>query len=128
MAVELLTPTTCELALANVPATLAKVKAERASCDSLITKLCGDLPPGSAACTIVKDRTPSFPRERCDEMLKHYAEVLQQLKELDQQQGMQMPPGMHPGGPGMPAPGAAPGAQPPGAGPGAQPPGAPPNP
>jgi hypothetical protein len=77
-----------------MPATLAKVKAARASCDSLVSKLCKDLPPGSAACDLVKEKTPSFPAARCGEMLQHYDEVLGSLRQIDQQ-----------GGPGMGAPG-----------------------
>jgi hypothetical protein len=107
-AVQLLTPSTCEVALAAVPATLAKVKAARVQCDSLVSKLCGDLPPGSQTCNMVRERTPSFPTERCTEMLAHYADVLASLKQMDQAGGPQMrapgmgqPPGV-PGGPGAP--------------------------
>ena len=110
---DLLTPSTCEVALAGVPATLAKVKAERVPCDNLVNKLCADLTPGSSACAMVKERTPSFPHERCSQMLERYADVLGELKQMEQQQGPQMGGSPH----GMP-PGAAPGA-PPGAAPGA---------
>jgi hypothetical protein len=106
-AVELLTPSTCEAALVSLPATLTKLKAARASCDKLVSKLCGDLTPGSQTCAMVKDKTPSFPAQRCDEMLKHYDEVIGELKRMDQQQGgMQMsaPGGPHGPGPGMPPP------------------------
>jgi hypothetical protein len=115
-ATDLLTPSTCEAAILAVPATLAKVKAERASCDSLVTKLCADLPPGSKTCAMVRERTPSFPRERCDGMLGHYDEVIGELKQMEQQGGPQMggphgPPGAMPGMPmpRAPMPGAAPG-------------------
>ena len=94
-AVDLLTPSACEVALAAVPATLAKVKAARVPCDNLVTKLCKDLPPNSSTCQMVTQRTPSFPAERCQEMLKHYDEVLAQLKGMEQQGGMPM--GAHPG-------------------------------
>jgi hypothetical protein len=107
----LLTPSTCELALETVPATLAKVKAERASCDSLVSKLCKDLPPGSAACNLVTERTQMFPAERCKEFLQNYDSVLAEVKMLDQQAAMQggaQPPGMPHGMP----PGMPPGAQP----------------
>jgi hypothetical protein len=65
---------------------------------------------------MVKERTPGFPRERCDEMLAHYDEVIGGLKQMDQQQAGQMGgpghggPGVPPGAPGMPqgAPGATP--------------------
>jgi len=109
-AVQLLTPSTCEVALAAVPATLAKIKAERVPCDTLVGKLCGDLPPGSQTCAMVRERTTSFPTERCTEMLAHYDEVVQSLKQMDQQAAAQMNggPGLgHP--PGMQvAPGTAP--------------------
>jgi hypothetical protein len=102
-AAELLTPSTCQAALNVVPATLAKVKAARASCDSLVAKLCADLPPGSTTCAMVKERTPSFPPDRCTEMMSHYDEVIGELRQIEQQGGVpQGRPGM-PGGPGMPA-------------------------
>ncbi len=108
-AAELLTPSACEAALSSVPATLAKLKAGRASCDKLVGKLCTDLPPGSSTCDMVKERTPSFPAKRCDEMLQNYDKVLEELKSIDQQGGMQGgPPGMPQGAPGMP-PGMPPG-------------------
>jgi hypothetical protein len=99
-AVELLTPASCETAMSMLPATLTKLKAARASCDSLVSKLCKDLPPGSQACDMVKERTPSFPSSRCDEMLKKYDDVLKSLQQMDQHMG----PGMGApklGGPGM---------------------------
>ena len=109
---EILTPGTCEVALEAVPATLAKVKAERAPCDQLMTKLCADLPPESQACKLVKDKTPAFPAARCKEMLDKYSEVLGELKQIDEQMAAQgnplsngmpgMPPGMPPGAPGGP--------------------------
>jgi hypothetical protein len=101
-ATELLTPSTCEAALAVMPATLAKVKAGRASCESLVSKLCQDLPPGSTTCKMVKEKTPSLPRETCDDMLKNYAQVSEELKKIDQQGGPQM--GRPPGAGQMPMP------------------------
>lgn len=98
-AAELLTPSACTAALDAMPATLTRIKAARASCDKLVGKLCTDLPPGSSTCSMVKERTPSFPAQRCSEMLKHYDEVLEQLKMLDQQGGPRMG---GPGGPGAP--------------------------
>lgn len=89
-AAELLTPSTCEAGLQAMPATLNRIKAARASCDKLVSKLCGDLEPGSRTCQMVKERTPQFPPQRCDEMMKHYDEVLGQLKQMDAQGGPQM--------------------------------------
>lgn len=117
-ATDLLTPSTCTVALESVPATLAKVKAARASCDSLVAKLCADLPAGSNTCAMVRERTPAFPPERCSGMLTHYDEVIAELRQMEQQGGPQMgaghgAPGMPPGAQGMPpgAQGMPPGAQ-----------------
>lgn len=102
-AVELMMPSTCQAGLETMPATLAKLKAARASCDALVGKLCADLPAGSSTCEMVKERTPSFPAKRCDEMLKNYDKVIEELRSIEQQGGMQGGPGMPPpGAPGMP--------------------------
>jgi hypothetical protein len=106
-AADLLTPLTCEAGLLAMPATLAKVKAARSTCDKLVTRLCSDLPPESPTCTMVKERTAQFPTQQCDEMQKHYDEVIGQLKQMDQAQmrmGHGGPGGPGPGGPGGPGP------------------------
>jgi hypothetical protein len=119
-AASLLTSGTCEVALETVPAMIEKMKAARAVCDSLVSRLCTDLTPTSGACTMVKETTPRFPTERCVELSKNYEQVLAELKQMEAQgaipgtPGVQ-PHGMPPGRPGMP-PG-QPG-MPPGHGPG----------
>ena len=113
-AAELLLPSTCESALGTLPETLAKVKAARASCEKLVTKICADLSPGSKTCDMVKERTPSFPRERCDQMLQSYDKVIGELKQMDQQGGTPMGAGHMQSG-GMPPGAMPPGAMPPGA-------------
>jgi hypothetical protein len=80
----LLTPGTCEMALETVPASLAKVKAERAPCDTLVGKLCKDAAPESKGCALVKEKTPMFPVERCKEMLDNYDQVLAEVKRIDE--------------------------------------------
>jgi hypothetical protein len=115
-ALDLLLPGTCEVAIGTMPETLAKLKAARASCDKLVVKLCGDLPTGSKTCDMVKERTPSFPHEKCEQMLGQYDKVIAELKQMDAQMGGAPPMGGHmqgPGGgmphgqmpPGMPQPG-----------------------
>ncbi|HKO46386.1 MAG TPA: hypothetical protein VJV79_01600 [Polyangiaceae bacterium] len=94
----------CESALGTLPETLAKIKAERVTCDKLVEKLCADLPPGSKTCVMVKERTASFPTERCDQMTKNYDKVIAELKQMDQQQGATGAPMGAPGG-GMRPPG-----------------------
>jgi len=103
-AAELLMPSTCDAALGTVSETLARVKATRVPCDKLVSKICAELTPDSKTCAMVRERTPSFPRERCDQMLTNYDKVIAELKQMDQQGGPGMgAPGM--GGPGMGAPG-----------------------
>ena len=70
-------PSACQTALGSINETLAKVKAGRASCEKLVTKLCKDLPPDTKLCGMVKERTPSFPSERCDQMLQNYDKVVE---------------------------------------------------
>lgn len=101
LAVELLTPSGCQAALNAVPATLAKIKAARASCDTLVKKLCTDLTPESSVCAMVKERTPSFPPKRCEEMLGQYDAVLGELRQMEAQGGV--PTGAPGAPPGMPA-------------------------
>ena len=113
----LLMPPTCEAALEALPGTLEKIKAARAPCENLTTKLCKDLPPGSSTCQMVKQRTTSFPGERCAEMLKNYDSVIAEVKMIDQQSGganpHASPPGAPPGAPGMPPQGMPPQGMPP---------------
>ena len=92
----LLTSSVCDVALEAMPATLAKVKAQRVPCDTLVTRLCKDLPPESATCGMIKERTPLFPPEKCKEMLGNYEQVLGEVRQIDQQNGMP-PMGMHGG-------------------------------
>jgi hypothetical protein len=100
MARDLLTPSSCQAALNAVPATLAKIKAARSSCDNLVKKLCGDLKPESPTCAMVKERTPSFPPKRCEEMLGNYDAVIAELRQMEALGG---PPTGGPGAPhGMP--------------------------
>jgi hypothetical protein len=100
-----LSPPACEAAISTFPETLAKIKTARATCDKLVSKLCAELPPGSKTCEMVKERTPSFPSERCNQMMQNYDKVIAELKQIDQQQGAGSPPMGAPGGmrpPGMP--------------------------
>lgn len=121
---ELMPDAACGTALEDVPATLEKVKAARADCTKLVSKLCKDLGEQTGTCKMVTERTESFPKDRCKEMLGNYDKVLGQLKAMEERGGPGGPhggPPGHPGGPpgapprphaGSPAPG---GAAPPGA-------------
>ena len=83
-AIELLPPQACEKALANVDFSVKKLAEKRKKCDELTTKLCAELGPETATCTMVKDKTKEFPPERCDMMMQHYAEVVADLKRQEE--------------------------------------------
>ncbi len=115
----LLTTPVCDAALTDLPATLAKVKAERKVCDTLVTKLCAEFGKESSTCSMVQQRTASIPPEGCKEMLENYDKVVAQLKQLEQRMGGARMGGPRMGGPrmgspvhGRPAPGAPAGATP----------------
>ena len=79
----LMPPSACQAALADIPATLAKVKQARSACDELVTKLCKDIGEETESCKLVKDKTPSFPPERCQQMMQNYDKVLGELQAME---------------------------------------------
>lgn len=107
----------CSAALSDIPATLDKVKAARADCNKLVTKLCTDLGKDTGTCKMVTERTESFPADRCKEMLANYEKVLGQLKAMEERGGPGASPhGASPHGAGGPrVTGAQPAGLPPGA-------------
>ena len=82
-AADLLPDGACTQALTDVPATLAKAKAMRSTCEELADKLCNDLGAETESCKMVKVKTPTFPAAQCKEMLGHYAEVLGELQKQE---------------------------------------------
>jgi hypothetical protein len=104
--VKFLPTAACGAALDDVAGTLEKLKAARADCNKLVSKLCKDLGEDTATCKMVTERTESFPAERCTQMLKSYDQVLNQLKRMEQQAGMGAPrhPGASPHGAPRPGP------------------------
>lgn len=117
----LLSGSACAQAQEGVTAKVDEIQAERAQCTELSTKLCSELGADGEACNLVKTQTPSFPPERCEQMMQNYDQVLAQLKMMQERGAMpgQRPPG-HPGmNRGGPPPGAArppePSSQPPAA-------------
>lgn len=89
----LLPTAACDEALEAVPDTLAKVKEARQGCERLVSKLCQDVGPGTPTCEMVREKTPSFPPDRCDAMLENYDQVLGQLRMMEQAQGRMVPSG-----------------------------------
>lgn len=81
---DLLPASACQEGLANVPQSLAKLKNLAEKCDTLVQKLCADLGETTQTCTMVKNMTKRFPPEQCNMMLKHYDEVLADLRQKEE--------------------------------------------
>ncbi len=73
-------PAACKAGNADMAFTDKALAELRKSCDELSTKLCADLGAETASCKLVKERTPSFPPDRCKSMLGQYDKVLAELK------------------------------------------------
>jgi protein-disulfide isomerase len=82
-AAKLLPANACVAAKAEVEATVAKLKSARAACDTLTDRLCKDIGPETATCSMVRERTSSFPAAQCDKMLGSYNDVLTELKQME---------------------------------------------
>ena len=96
----LLSGAACEQALKSIDGQVKKIEESRASCNDMMNKLCSELGAESKACELVKTQTPSFPPQRCDDMMKNYDQVLSQLKMMEQRGAI--PGAGGPGGPGGP--------------------------
>jgi protein-disulfide isomerase len=75
----------CTTAKADLEGTVAKLKAARASCDTLVEKLCADLGDKSRTCSMVREKTQSLPGDRCKEMLDHYDGVIAELRGMEEE-------------------------------------------
>jgi protein-disulfide isomerase len=84
-AAELLSPGTCNAAKRDIKYTTDKIAEKRKSCDTLVSRLCGELGKTTETCKMVETHTKNFPPERCKMMLERYAEVLADLKRMEDQ-------------------------------------------
>jgi protein-disulfide isomerase len=75
----------CKAAIQDFAHVETQIVAERKSCTELMERLCTDLGPTTDTCQLVKDQTPQFPREQCEQLTTDYANVLQELKQKEAQ-------------------------------------------
>jgi protein-disulfide isomerase len=80
---ELLSPAACTAAKHDIKYTVDKLAEKRKSCDTLVTRLCGELGKTTDTCKMVETHTKNFPPERCKMMLERYPEVLADLKRME---------------------------------------------
>lgn len=74
----------CQVALADIDDSLARVKTLRGDCDTLTAKICAELGETSAVCEEVKRDLPEVPVGQCRVLLQHYPELVAQLRARDQ--------------------------------------------
>jgi protein-disulfide isomerase len=80
----LLSEKTCAALRADESNMLARLRAIRQPCITLVERLCSDLGPDSDVCEVVQVQTAAFTVKRCNNMLTRYADVLGTLREIAQ--------------------------------------------
>ena len=75
----------CTAAVKDFAVMEKQIDVERKVCSDLVDRLCKDLGPTSDTCQMVRDETPGFPREQCEELTSSYDQVLGELKQREAQ-------------------------------------------
>lgn len=73
----------CKAAVADFASVGQRIDAERKVCSDLIERICADVGPSTDTCQMVRDQTPSFPKERCVALTAQYDEVIKELKQQE---------------------------------------------
>jgi protein-disulfide isomerase len=81
---EIIPEAACKAGMTNIEYTKTKIKEMRKSCDELSNKLCTDIGPATETCTMVKTQVAKLPPERCQDMLKQYPRVVEDLKRREE--------------------------------------------
>lgn len=91
-ATRLLSGSACAQAQKSVLTKVETLKAERAQCGELTSKLCADLGPEGKGCELVKAKEPTFSLEDCQDMTSKYQGVLAQVMERQETGTLPNPP------------------------------------
>jgi protein-disulfide isomerase len=75
----------CQAAVNEFAQIESRIDGERKVCTELVERLCKDLGPNTETCQMVREQTPQFPREKCEELSTGYSEVLGELKQREAQ-------------------------------------------
>jgi len=75
----------CSAAVKDFAQVEKQIDSERKVCADLVERLCKDVGPTTDTCTMVRDETPAFPREQCEELTQNYDQVLSELKQREAQ-------------------------------------------
>ena len=75
----------CSAAVKDFGVVAAQIASERKVCSDLEERLCKDLGPTTDTCNMVREQTPQFPKEQCQELTTNYDQVLGELKQREAQ-------------------------------------------
>ena len=73
----------CVAAIKDFPQVERQIEVDRKVCVDLMERLCKDLGPDSSTCAMVREQTPNFPREHCEQLVGSYDEVIVELKKQE---------------------------------------------
>ncbi len=80
LATGVMAPAACTAAIKEFALTEGLLKDQRKGCDELVNKLCTEEGKTSEVCTMLQQKIPQVPSERCGGFLEHYTEIKAQLK------------------------------------------------
>ncbi|MBI5488490.1 MAG: thioredoxin domain-containing protein, partial [Deltaproteobacteria bacterium] len=83
-AAEMMSAAACTAALGDLSVATAAIERAKGACTELMTRLCKDIGEGTESCKMVKEQTPMFPPEQCQQMLTSYNDVLNQLRQMEE--------------------------------------------
>jgi protein-disulfide isomerase len=75
----------CTAAVKDFAQVGQRIDADRKVCSDLVERLCTDLGPTTDTCKMVREQTPAFPKQRCEDLTSEYAQVLTELKQQEAQ-------------------------------------------
>jgi len=75
----------CVAAIKDFSQVERQIDVDRKVCTELMERLCKDLGPDTATCAMVREQTPQFPREHCEQLTAAYEQVLPELQKQEAQ-------------------------------------------
>ncbi len=75
----------CAAALGDFAEMERQIDSERKVCTDLVDRLCKEIGPDTESCGLVREQTPQFPREQCEQLTQNFGEVLAELKQKEAQ-------------------------------------------
>lgn len=75
----------CQAAVKDFAQVETQIASERKGCSDLAERLCKDIGADTDSCRMVREQTPQFPNEKCQEISSNYDAVLAELKQSEAQ-------------------------------------------